>query len=93
MIGNTAKVWSCCSSGSDSDMLRVWFSCSPFVPSEHGVKMTDTLEVCTKDTQHTVVRFFVSEGMKRDRDPSTIGCQVRTELIDAMKCVRVDRNV
>jgi hypothetical protein len=39
MIGNTAEDWSYCSSRSDSDMLRVWFSCSPLVPSECGVKM------------------------------------------------------
>jgi hypothetical protein len=52
MIGNTAEVWSYFSSRSDNDMLRVWFSCSPFVPSECGVKMVATLEVCTKDEQH-----------------------------------------
>jgi hypothetical protein len=32
-----------------SDMLRVWFICSPFVPNECVVKMVPTLEVCTKD--------------------------------------------
>jgi hypothetical protein len=48
MIGSTAEAWSCCSSRSDGDMLRVWFSC-PFVPNECGVKMVATLEVCTKD--------------------------------------------
>jgi hypothetical protein len=58
MTGDVSEAWSCCSSGSDSDMLRVWFSCNLFVPSEHGVKMTATLEVCTKDKQHAVVRFF-----------------------------------
>jgi hypothetical protein len=45
-------------------MLRVWFSCTPFVPSEHGVKMVATVEVCTKDKQYAKVRFFVSEGRK-----------------------------
>jgi hypothetical protein len=44
-------------------MLRVWFSC-PFVPSEHDVKITAPQEICTKDKQHAVVRFLVSEGMK-----------------------------
>jgi hypothetical protein len=38
MTGNTAGTWSYCSSRSDSDMLRVWFSCSPFVPGKCGVK-------------------------------------------------------
>jgi hypothetical protein len=52
MIGNAAEARSYCSSRSDSDMLRVWLSCSPFVPSECGVKMVATLEVCTKDEQH-----------------------------------------
>jgi hypothetical protein len=45
-------------------LLRAWFSCSPFVPSEHGVKMIAPLEVCTKDKQHAVAHFLVSEGMK-----------------------------
>jgi hypothetical protein len=44
MIGITAEAWSYCVSRSDSDMLRVWFSCRPFMLSEHGVKMTATLE-------------------------------------------------
>jgi hypothetical protein len=56
-IGNIAEAWSCCSSGSKSDMLRVWFIC-PFMPSEHGVNMTDSLEVCTEENQNTIVRFF-----------------------------------
>jgi hypothetical protein len=64
MIGNTAEAWSCYSSRSGSDMLRVWFSCSPFVPSEHDATMTAPLEVCTKDKQRAVERFLVSEGMK-----------------------------
>jgi hypothetical protein len=33
------------------------------MPSEHGVKMTASLEVCTKDKQHEIVRFLVSKGM------------------------------
>jgi hypothetical protein len=49
VIGNTTEAWSYCRSRSDGDMLRVWFNCSQFVPREHGVKMTDPLEVCTKD--------------------------------------------
>jgi hypothetical protein len=43
MIGNTAEARLCCSSRSDGGMLRVWFSYSPFVPSEHGVKMAAPL--------------------------------------------------
>jgi hypothetical protein len=39
-------------------MLRVWFGCSPFVPSEHGIKVTAPLEVYTKDKQHAIVRLF-----------------------------------
>jgi hypothetical protein len=42
MTGNTADAWSYCSSRSDSDMLRVWFSRSPFVPSDCGVKTVVT---------------------------------------------------
>lgn len=49
MIGNTVQAWSHCTSRSGSDMLRVWFSCSPFVPSECGVKMVATLDVSIKD--------------------------------------------
>jgi hypothetical protein len=52
MIGNTAEAWSCCSLRSDGDMLRVWFSCSSYVPCEHGVKMAAPIEFCTKDKQH-----------------------------------------
>jgi hypothetical protein len=51
MIGSTAEAVSCCSSRSDGDMLRVWFSCSPFVSSESGVKMVAAVEVCIKDKQ------------------------------------------
>jgi hypothetical protein len=90
MIGNTADVRSFCSSRSDGDMLWVWLSCNPFVLSEHGVKMTAPLEVCTKDKQHAIVHFF---GVWRGRDPLTIGCQVWTELSATMKCVQVDQNV
>jgi hypothetical protein len=57
---------------SDGDMLRVWFSCSPFVPSKHGVNMTAPIKVCTKDKQHAIVRFFVSEVMK--------GAEMRRQL-------------
>jgi hypothetical protein len=64
VIGNTAEALSCCNSRSDGNMLRVWFSCSSFVPNEHGVKMTAPLEVCTKDEQRAIVRFLVSRGMK-----------------------------
>jgi hypothetical protein len=70
MTGNTAEAWSHCSSRSDGDMLRVWFSYSLSVPSEHGIhgiKMTVPPEVCTKDNQHAIVRFMLSEGMKGQR--------------------------
>jgi hypothetical protein len=33
------------------------------VQSDHGIKMTASLEVCTKDKQHAVVQFLVSVGM------------------------------
>jgi hypothetical protein len=58
MIGNTAEALSCCSSRTDSDMLQVWFNCSPFVLSEHCTKMTTPLQVCTKDKQSEIVCFF-----------------------------------
>jgi hypothetical protein len=64
MTGNNAEAWSYCSSRSDSDMLLVWFSCFPFVPSKHGINMTVPLEVCTKNKQHAMVYSLVSEGMK-----------------------------
>jgi hypothetical protein len=49
MVGNTAKVWSFCSIRSDNNMLQMWFNYIPFVLIEHGVKMTSSLVVCTKD--------------------------------------------
>jgi hypothetical protein len=64
MIGNTAEAWSCCSSRSNGDMLRVWFSISPFVSSDRGVKTIAPLEVCTKNKKRGTVRFLVSKGMK-----------------------------
>jgi hypothetical protein len=33
-------------------------SCSPFVSSEHEVKMTAPLDVWTKDKQQAIVRFL-----------------------------------
>jgi hypothetical protein len=59
IIGNTAEAWSYCSSRSDGKMLRVWFNCSPFMPSECGVKMTALLQVCTNDKQRATVLFCV----------------------------------
>jgi hypothetical protein len=47
--GSIADAWPCRSSRSDGDMLRVWFSCGRFVPSEHDVKATGPTELCTKD--------------------------------------------
>jgi hypothetical protein len=92
VIGNTAEACSWCSSRSNGDILRVWFNFSPFVRSEHGVKMTAPLEVCTKDKQHAIVRLLDSEGMK-GAAIHWLGYQVWTELFATMKCVRVDRNV
>jgi hypothetical protein len=57
MIGNTAEAWSCCSSRSDSDMLRVWFSCTFFM-GECGVKMAATLEICISNKK---ISFFYCE--------------------------------
>jgi hypothetical protein len=34
------------------------------MPSEHDVKITAPPEVCTKDKQHAIVHFFMSEGME-----------------------------
>jgi hypothetical protein len=39
-------------------MLRVWFSFTPLVPSEHGAKVSAALKVHTKDEQHAVVKFL-----------------------------------
>jgi hypothetical protein len=64
MIGSTAEAWSYCSSVSDRDLLRVWFSCSPSVLSEHGVKMSAALEVCARDKKHAAVCILVSEGTR-----------------------------
>jgi hypothetical protein len=47
VIGNTVGAWLYCTSGRDGDLLRVWFSCSPFVPSECGVKVTAALKTAT----------------------------------------------
>jgi hypothetical protein len=64
MTGNSAETSSYSSPRSDGDMLRVWFSCSPFVPSKRDVKMAAPLEVCNKDEQRAVVRILSSEGVK-----------------------------
>jgi hypothetical protein len=48
IFGNIAEAWSCYSSRSDGDMLRVWFSC-PFVTSECGVKTVATLNHISRD--------------------------------------------
>jgi hypothetical protein len=59
VTGNTAEACSCCSSRSDADMLRVWFTCSPFMPSKHGAcaNTNAPLQACTKDEQHKIVRL------------------------------------
>jgi hypothetical protein len=51
VIGSTAEAWSHCNSRSYSDMLRVWFSCSPSASSECRVQMVLQLKVYTKDEQ------------------------------------------
>jgi hypothetical protein len=43
MVGYTAEAWPLCSSRSDSEMLRVWFSCIPFAPTERSVDTTASL--------------------------------------------------
>jgi hypothetical protein len=64
MIGNTAESSLWCSSRSESDMLQKWISCEPFMLSRHGVNLTAPLKVCTKDKEHALVCFLVSERMK-----------------------------
>jgi hypothetical protein len=59
MIGNTAEAWSYCSSRSDCDMLRVWFTYSPFVQSEHGVNVTAPLKVPRISNMQQCVGFEV----------------------------------
>jgi hypothetical protein len=65
MIGNTAEAWPCCSSRSDGDMLRVWFSCSPFVPSEHGVNDDCSTRGLHQGQANAVLRILMYEGIKR----------------------------
>lgn len=64
MIVHTAEASSRCSSWSDCNMLLVWFSCNPFVPSDHGLKITAAQGFCIKDKQYAVERVFVSVGTK-----------------------------
>jgi hypothetical protein len=64
MTDGTAEAWSCCSSWSGGGMLRLWFKCSLFVLSEHGVNTAPALEVCTKDKQRAAVHFLLTERMK-----------------------------
>jgi hypothetical protein len=70
MNDNTAEAWPYCSKRSDDGMLQVWFICSTFVLSEHGIKMTALLEVSTKDKQHAVVHFFCLKEWNRQRSIS-----------------------
>jgi hypothetical protein len=60
----------------DGDVLRVWFSYSPFVPSEHGIKMTTPLEVCIEDKKRATLRFFAAGRNEMSRDSSAVRCQV-----------------
>jgi hypothetical protein len=99
MIGNSAEAWSCSSSRSDGDMLRMWFICSPFVLSAHDIKMTVPLEVCTKDKQHVIVHFLVCEGMKGQRSIDnwlrSMGCTVcHSEVyMSGSRCLKAAKSV
>lgn len=44
-------------------MLQVWLT-GLFLQSEHGIKMTASLEVSSKNKQQAVVHFLVSAGME-----------------------------
>lgn len=83
VTGNTTEAWSFCTSRSD---MWAWFRCSPFVPSERGVKMVAPLRVCTKDKQLATLHFGVWRN-ERGGDPLEIGCQIWTELFDTMICL------
>lgn len=50
-VGNTAEAWSHCSSKSNSDKLRVWFSCTPSVLIK-CVRDVAKLDVCTENEQN-----------------------------------------
>lgn len=63
MIGTTAGAWSYCISRSDGDMLLVWFR-YPFMHSEHDIKIIAVLGISTKDKQHAILCFLVSQVMK-----------------------------
>jgi hypothetical protein len=60
VFGNTAEAWSCCSSRSDGYMLRVWFTCAEWARIKDDVP----IQVCTKDKQHAIGSFLMSEGIK-----------------------------
>jgi hypothetical protein len=45
-------------------MMRVWFSYSPFVPSYYGIKISSTLQFCTRDRQHEAVSVFCLKELK-----------------------------
>jgi hypothetical protein len=51
VTGSTAEALLCCSSRSDSDMLRVWSSFN-LTCVECGIKMVAVPEVSTRDEQH-----------------------------------------
>jgi hypothetical protein len=56
MIGSIAEAWSYCISRSDGDLLRVWFGCGLFMPSDCDVKMVDTLKA-GKNSFENIAKF------------------------------------
>jgi hypothetical protein len=89
MFENTAEAWSCCDSRTYCDMLRVWFSCSPFVDTSWRLLSNGLHQrQATYNSAFSCVR-----RNDRGRDPSTVSCQIWTEQIATMKHVRMEQNV
>jgi hypothetical protein len=86
MIGNIKRPAHFVAQGQTMTSCECGSFVVPFVSSEHGVKMTAPLKVCTKSKQHATVFFGVSRN-EWGRDPSTIGCHMWTELFATVKCV------
>jgi hypothetical protein len=80
-------------------MLQVWFSYSPFVQSEHGIKMTAPLQVCTKDEQHAIVHFLCLKELKGQRSignwlPSMNRTVYNNEVcMSGLKCLKAAKPV
>jgi hypothetical protein len=80
-------------------MLRVWFSCSQFVPSVHGLTMTDTLEVRNKGSNMQLHVFWCLKKRKRQRSikywpPSTDGTVCHKEVCtNGLKCLKASEPV